>query len=123
MQDKMIQSRTNVSSQFQEIEPSLLINPVQKNGQIEDVFVGRGCFAVVKLQLFRGIKVAVKEVLPRTVLSDVHHEASIIMRLSHPYVTYLFGVCTHQHPYKIVMQFEGIANNTTTLTLKDKHHF
>ena len=123
MQDKMIQSRANVSSQFQEIEPSLLINPVQKNGQIEDVFVGRGCFTVVKLQLFRGIKVAVKEVLPRTVLSDVHHEASIIMRLSHPYVTYLFGVCTHQHPYKIVMQFEGIANNTTTLTLKDKHHF
>ena len=83
------------------------------------MFVGRGCFAVVKLQLFRGIKVAVKKVLPRTVLADVHHEASILMQLSHPYVPYLFGVCTHQQPYKIVMQFEGIANNTTTLTLND----
>lgn len=114
----MIRSRA-VSSRFQEIEPSLLTNPVQKNGQIKDVFVGRGCFAVVKLQLFRGIKVAVKEVLPRTVLADVHHEASILMQLSHPYVPYLFGVCTQQQPYKIVMQFEGIADNTTTLTLND----
>ena len=42
-----------------------------------------------------------------------------LMQLSHPYVPYLFGVCTHQHPYKIVMQFEGIANNTTLLTLND----
>ena len=37
------------------------------------------------------------------------------MQLSHPYVPYLFGVCTHQQPYKIVMQFEGIA----MLTLND----
>ena len=81
--------------------------------------MGHGCFAVVKLQLFRGIKVVVKELLPRTVLADVHHEASILMKLSQPYVPYLFGVCTHQHPYKIMMQFEGIANNTTTLTLND----
>ena len=40
-------------------------------------------------------------------------------QLSHPYVPYLFGVATQQQPYKIVMQFEGIANDTTTLTLND----
>ena len=96
MQDKMIRSKANVSSLVQEIEPSLLTNPVQKNGQIEDVFVGCGCFAVVKLQLFRGIKVAVKEVLPRTVLADVHHEASILSNFpTHTFHTYLVCALIH----------------------------
>ncbi len=90
---------------------------VEAQFQVEDVFVGRGCFAVVKLQLFRGIEVAVKELLPRTVLADVLHEASILLQLSHPYVPYLFGICTRQQPYKIVMQFEGIASGHNALTL------
>ncbi len=70
---------------------------------MEDVFVGRGCFAVVKVQLFQGIKVAVKELLPRTVLADVLQEASIFSKLSHPCVPYLFGIYIRQQPYKTVM--------------------
>ena len=35
---------------------------------------------------------AVKEFLPRTVLSDVRHEARILMQLRHPLVPYLFGI-------------------------------
>ena len=85
MQDKMIRSRANG---FREIEPSLFTNPVQKNGQIEDLFVGHSFFAVVKLQLFRGIKVAVKEVLPRTVLSTMKRPSSCNFP-THMFHTYL----------------------------------
>lgn len=36
-----------------EINPALLINLSNKD---EEIFVGRGSFAVIKLQLFRGLK-------------------------------------------------------------------
>ncbi len=52
-------STSDVVAQFQQIDPTSLLNPTKENGQVEDVFVGRGCFAVVKLQLFRGIEFAV----------------------------------------------------------------
>ena len=68
--------------------------------------MGQGSFGIVKMKLFRGIKVAVKELQPRTVLSDVRNEAHTIAKLSHPY---LFGVC---QPYKIVMQFHGIRESS-----------
>lgn len=108
--------KTVHSTQLQEIDPSLLVDMSTKD---EDLFIGRGSFAVVKLQSFRGIKVAVKELLPRTLLTDVLHESSILVKLSHPYVPYLFGICTRKQAYKIIMQFEGISNSCKPLTLQE----
>ena len=69
---------------IQEIDPTMLRNPVIDAKEREH-FVGRGCFGVVKVQLFRGIQVAVKEFLPRSLKADVMHEASILVGLCHPY--------------------------------------
>ena len=101
----------------QEIDPAMLVNPGSNDD--ETYFIGRGSFSLVKLQSFRGIKVAVKELLPRTNLVDVRHEASILTRLCHPYVPYLFGMCTSKVPYRIVMQFEGIATQSKPSTLQE----
>lgn len=90
-----------------EIDQTLLRDPVVKT----EVFVGQGSFGIVKIKLFRGIKVAVKGLQPRTVLSDVRNEAHILAKLSHPY---LFGVC---QPYKIVMEFHGICESSMSFTL------
>lgn len=80
-----------------------VINSVQK-----EVYVGRGSFGIVKMQLYRGIAVAVKEFLPHTVAKDVMHEASILASLCHPYLPLLFGVCLMPKAYhRIVMQFHA----------------
>ena len=63
--------------------------------------IGQGSFGVVKVQLYRGISVAVKEALPRTLLADVRREASILAQFSHPHVPYLFGVCLRSRPYSM----------------------
>ena len=36
------------------------------------------------------------------------------MKLCHPHLPYLFGVCTTQ-PYKVVFQFHGIGGSSVTL--------
>ena len=53
-----------------EIDYSLLHDP-HCAAIILDVFLVQGSFAVIKLKLFRGIQVAVKELQPRTLLADV----------------------------------------------------
>ena len=63
------------------------------------------------MQLYRGIPVAVKQFLPRTVVQDVVNEAEILLQLSHPNLPYLFGVCVTKKPYLIVTQFEGIQGD------------
>ena len=55
----------------------------------------------MKLQLYRGIYVAVKQFLPQTFINDVLNEAKRLMKLSHPNLP----------PYCIILQFEGIQNN------------
>ena len=97
-----------------EIDPSLLHDPESANSEI---FLGQGSFAVVKLKLFRGIQVAVKELQPRTLLADVKKEAYTLAQLSHPFLPYLFGVCTATEPYGIVMQYHGIGDSMMSLTL------
>lgn len=79
--------------------------------------MGQGSFAVVKLKLFRGIQVAVKELQPRTLLADVKKEAYILAQLSHPFLPFLFGICTVTEPYRIVIQFHGIGDSMMSLTL------
>ena len=58
----------------------------------DSTYIGRGSFGVVKLVRYRGIDVAVKELLPHTLLVDVQHEATIMSRLSHPSMPLLFGI-------------------------------
>ena len=50
---------TVVHLQVQEIDSSMLADP-QINGEQQECYVGRGSFGVVKLQVYRGIHVAVK---------------------------------------------------------------
>ena len=80
-----------------------------------DAWIGRGSFGVVKLQIYRGVEVAVKELLSKTLLADVQHEAKIIMKLCHPNLPFLFGICTKSPSYKLVFQFHGLNGCSVTL--------
>ena len=106
--EEAIQKRKNHQvrvTHLLEIHPSLLRDPESANSEI---FLGQGSFAVVKLKLFRGIQV-VKELQPRTLLADVKKEAYTLAQLSHPFLPYLFGVCTATEPYGIVMQYSMMS--------------
>ena len=52
--------------------PSML-KDVAVDGKSQEYYLGRESFGVVRLQLFCGIKVAVKEMLPHTLAADVIH--------------------------------------------------
>ena len=80
-----------------EIEPSAL-RPISA-GTSPNYYLGRGSFGIVTLQMFRGMQVAVKE---------LHTHAS---NLCHPFLPYLFGICTKVKPLKIIMQFHGLATD------------
>ena len=101
-----------------DINPSMLSDPVI-DGVQQEIYAGRGSFGVVKLQLYRGITVAVKEFLPHTIRKDVVHEASILASLCHPYLPLLYGMCnTLKSYYRIVMQFHAYtvgSNNAATI--------
>ncbi len=97
------------------IDPAHLQDPIA-DGKPTTMYIGRGSFSVVRVQLYRGILVAVKELLPRTLQQDVLHEANMLIRLCHPYLPYLLGICTSARPLRIVTQFHGIGLiNTITL--------
>ena len=70
-----------------EIDPIQLTNPVV-DGRLTEVYTGQGSFSVVRLQLYRGIKVAVKEFQPKSACEDVKNEVSILASLTHPYLHY-----------------------------------
>ena len=95
-------------------DPSLLKDPLL-DGEHKECYIGRGLFGVVRLQEFRGITVAVKEFLPRTVCEDVTNEAHILTSLCHPYLPLLFGVCLKEEPYRLVMQFHETDGKSVTL--------
>lgn len=96
------------------IDHSMLTDPIQCESD-KDIFVGRGSFGIIKFQQYRGIQVAVKEFLPRTRAESVRYEASILLKLSHPYVPLLLGICTSEYPFIIVMQYHGIDGRCVTL--------
>lgn len=101
-------------SHFHEIDPNNLANPAGTTSP-DSLYFARGSFSVVKLQEYRGFRVAVKELLPRTNLDDLKHEATMLQKLCHPYLPYLFGVCTRVKPYRLVLQFHGISECALTL--------
>ena len=109
-------TRVSVEPRLLEIDEALLLNP-EIELQESEVYVGQGSFGVVKLKLFRGIKVAVKELQPLTMLKDVEHEACNVGKLCHPFLPYLFGICTQKQPYKIVIQLHGTHSSHRVLTL------
>ena len=100
-----------------EIDPELLRNPTDCDEN--QTYIGRGSFGVVRVQIYRGIKVAVKELLPRSLASDVRHEAGILAMFCHPYLPLLFGIHTATQPYKIVMQYHSLHQEGKSTTLYD----
>ena len=87
-----------------------LIKDTLVDGVPQEVYLGRGSFGIVRLQTYRGIDVAVKELLPRSAMPDLMHEAQILASLCHPNLPYLFGVCTKSLPLRLVMQFHGFRS-------------
>ena len=104
------------TTELHEIHPDLL-QDVVVDGDEKEMFIGRGSFGVVRLQFYRRMKVAVKEMLPHTSISDVVKEAAILAQLCHPNLPLLFGVVTSKLPYRIVMQYHGLTNSETSITL------
>ena len=96
-----------------EIDDTSLLDP-ESQSQEPEVYVGQGSFSIVKMKIFRSIKVAVKELQPLTLLQDVKHETHTLAKLCHPFLPYLFSVCMAKQPYMIVMQFH---NSTKALAL------
>ena len=64
----------------------------------------------MRLQTYRRMRVAVKELLPSTVVSDVRKEALILARFCHPYLPHFFGVVTSKAPHRIVMHYHGFPD-------------
>lgn len=103
-----------------EIDPSMLKDPVV-DGKFKEVYLARGCFGIVRLQQYRGMQVAVKEFLPRTLAADVKVEASVLASLSHPYVPFLFGVCTKKLPLRIIMQYHTVNGHDVSTLERELH--
>lgn len=80
------------------------------DGEQKSVYLGRGSFAIVKAQMYRGIKVAVKEFLPRCVKDDVLQEAAILSHLCHLYLPLLLRISSCAQPLRCIMQFHGVDN-------------
>ena len=118
-----IKSRKNTTQTTSDSAPSLQIHNIDPtmltdnkvDGKPQEVYLGRGSFGIVKLQNYRGIKVAVKELLPRSLTADLMHEAQILSLLCHPNLPCLFGVCTNSPPLRIVTQFHGINLKASNL--------
>ena len=71
VREKRLLSRQNAPKMVEvlkvhEIDPDLLQNLRGVDGKEIDIFVGRGSFGVVRLQTYRRMRVAVKELLPST---------------------------------------------------------
>ena len=110
----------SVKTQFllHEINEQNLQDPVV-DGKQEVVYLGRGSFGIVKVQLYREILVAVKEYQPRSLAADVKQEAALVSRLCHPYLPLLIGVCTTSAPFRLVMQFHGVDALKSLTILKE----
>ena len=111
LRDSLRQPNVTHQPIHHQIDPSELVDPIC-NGKPSTLYIGRGLFSVVRVQLHRGILVAVKELLPRTLQCDVIHEANMLIKLCHPHLP---RICTSSQPLRIIVQFHGINLNTVTL--------
>ena len=110
----------NTSKSMHQIDPAQLSNPLQ-DGKAAEIFLGQGSFSTVQLKVYRGMLVAVKHFRAQALKHVVHNEAFLLSSLCHPYLPYLFGVCSAVQPYRIVTQFHGINYKTVTLQMEIHH--
>ena len=89
--------KTCQTLRIHEIDPQSLANPSLISDD-HSTYIGRGSFGVVRVQVYRGIKVAVKEYLPHSVACDVRREARVLSMFCHPYLPLLF--ITSVHPFR-----------------------
>ena len=111
---------TKTSFMIHEIDPSMLKDPIV-GLKAEEIFLARGCFGIVRLQQYRSLQVAVKEFLPRSLTADVRAEASVLASLAHPYVPFLFGICTKSLPLRIVMQYHTVCGRDVSTMERELH--
>ena len=101
-------------SSFHHINPVYITDP-GVDGKSAETYLGSGSFSIVKLQVYRGIKVAVKQFRAGSLQEDVLNEAKILNSLCHPNLPFLFGVCISTKPHRLVMQFHGVGDKTATI--------
>ena len=98
--------------------------------RIADDPVGCGTFGTCFLAMYRGIKVAVKEMNKQSgSRSDAQRcklevlcEARVLHILGdHPCLPLVLGICTKQQPFCLVLKFHGIGEESLTLHKAAKH--
>lgn len=75
--------------------------------QLTNPPIGSGAFGVVSRGQWRGVDVAVKQVLAAEIdLEEFRREALTWQRLQHhPNIAHLIGVCTNRYPFCLVSEF------------------
>jgi hypothetical protein len=92
------------------------IDPVLLSQFKSDSFLGKGTFGTVELHKFHGYCVPGKKFKSNySSKQAVLREATIMSRLSHQNLPYLFGICTESTPYCIVSRFCGIEGESVTV--------
>ena len=86
-----VQSTSVTKPHISEIDPDLLIRPTVNEEQ-EDCYLDRSSFGIVKLMMYRGMYVAVKQLHVKSRLQDLRKEAEITSLLCHPFLPYLYGI-------------------------------
>ena len=97
-----------------QINPAYLSDPHQ-NGKPTEVLLGHGSFSLVYLIVYRGYCVAAKRFRTGAVKDVVVNEALLLSLVNHPYLPFIFGVCTEVEPYQLITQFHGVDSKTVTL--------
>ena len=110
MAAKKANSDSDIKLELHEINPALL-------SQFKsDSFLGKGTFGTVEIRKFHGYCVAVKKFkTDHSSKQDVLREATIMSRLSHQHLPYLFGICSTSTPYCLVSRFCGIEGEAVTV--------
>ncbi|KAK3741668.1 hypothetical protein QZH41_016248 [Actinostola sp. cb2023] len=111
--------------QFGDIDiPSVMRSAITK----KDI-KGSGTFGICYLAFYRGMTVVVKELkslknsktatddaAAKRTKEELLYEADIIRKLGdHPGLPLLFGVCSRNQPYKLILQFHGETQSSLTI--------
>lgn len=110
MAAKVNSSQSDSKLELHEINPALL------SEFKSDSFLGKGTFGTVEIRKLHGYCVAVQKFkTDKSSKEDVIREATIMSRLSHQHLPYLFGICSNSTPYCLVSRFCGIEGEALTV--------